>query len=591
MTADPAAPTSSQRALRLWPGVVLAAFLGLARWVLPFVVPAAAMYSVLAGLAGGVLVIVWWAFFSRAPRLDRWGGATLMLLAILATRKVLDPSIATGAMGTLFYLYALPGLGLAFVAWAVATRRLSARWRRVTMVATILLACGGWGLLRTAGFKGDGDSDFAWRWSPTAEERLLARAGEDPDPREGAALIARAAREPEWGGFRGPHRDGVVSGARVATDWSVNPPVELWRHPVGPGWSSFAVRGNRLYTQEQRGDDEVVAAYDKTSGEAVWIHRDAARFWESNAGPGPRGTPTLRGDRVYTLGGTGVLNALDAYDGSVIWTRNAAEDTGAKLPGWGFASSPLVVDDLVIVATSGALVAYNVATGEPRWFGPGGGEGYSSPQLATIDGVTQVLQLNGDGVAGVVPADGSVLWEHAWPGYPIVQPALTRDGDVLIAVTSGSGTRRLAVTKGAKGWSVEELWTSSGLKPYFDDFVLHRGYAYGFDGRILACIDLEDGQRKWKGGRYGNGQLVLLPDQDLLLVLSEDGELALVKATPDQFAELARVPAIEGKTWNHPVLVGDLLIVRNGREMAAFRLPAPAASRHTAKTRSAAIPS
>jgi hypothetical protein len=151
-----------------------------------------------------------------------------------------------------------------------------------------------------------------------------------------------------------------------------------------------------------------------------------------------------------------------------------------------------------------------------------------------------------------------------------------RGGDVVFsssAESGGMGTRRLAVARGPGGWTVEERWTSRGLKPYFNDFVVHEGHAFGFDGRIMSCIDLEDGERKWKGGRYGHGQLVLLPEQDLLLVLSEQGELALVEARPDGFTELARFPAIEGKTWNHPVLVGDILLVRNGREMAAFRLP------------------
>ena len=202
----------------------------------------------------------------------------------------------------------------------------------------------------------------------------------------------------------------------------------------------------------------------------------------------------------------------------------------------------------------------------------GRGEGYSSPHLATIDGVAQILLMSTAGTTSVAPADGKQLWQHPWRGSPIVQPAVTADGDVLIVASTGSGTRRLAVTHGPGEWKVEERWTSSGLKPYFNDFVVHEGHAYGFDGRILASIDLENGTRKWKGGRYGNGQLVLLPDQDLLLVLSEEGELALVKATPDQFTEVARFKAIEGKTWNHPVVVGDVLLVRNGEEMAAFRL-------------------
>jgi outer membrane protein assembly factor BamB len=176
----------------------------------------------------------------------------------------------------------------------------------------------------------------------------------------------------------------------------------------------------------------------------------------------------------------------------------------------------------------------------------------------------------------VAPTDGTLLWKHAWRGDSIVQPAVTADGDVLIGSGSGLnvevGTRRIVLAHGPDGWTAEERWTSPGLKPYFNDFVVHKDHAFGFDGSILACIDLNDGKRKWKGGRYGNGQLVLLPDQDLMLVVSEEGELALVKATPDQYTEVARFQAIEGKTWNHPALVGDTLLVRNSEEMAAFRL-------------------
>ena len=248
-----------------------------------------------------------------------------------------------------------------------------------------------------------------------------------------------------------------------------------------------------------------------------------------------------------------------------------------KVPDWGFASSPLVLDDIVIVAVAGQLVAYDLATGKPRWFGPAGGVSYSSPHLVTIDGVAQVLLVSGAGATSVAPADGKRLWEHPWRRLPdrAAGPdrGRRRPGRRRAATAA---SRRLAVTHGPGGWTVEERWTSAGLKPYFNDFVVHEGHAFGFDGRILACIDLADGARKWKGGRYGNGQLVLLADQDLLLVLSEEGELALVGATPDQFTELARLPAIEGKTWNHPVLVGDVLLVRNGA--GDGRVPAAAAS-------------
>jgi hypothetical protein len=254
-----------------------------------------------------------------------------------------------------------------------------------------------------------------------------------------------------------------------------------------------------------------------------------------------------------------------------MWSRNAASDTDVKLPDWGYTSSPLVTKDVVIVAIAGTLVAYDLVTGDPRWFGPEGGESYSSPHLLTIDGVAQVLMMSDSGATSFVPVDGKLLWKHPSKGIRIVQPAQTSDGDLLISAGGLKGMHRIAVTQEPGGWTIEERWTSVQLKPNFNDFVVHKGHAFGFNGPSLVCIDAKDGKRKWKGGRHG-GQIVLLADQDLLLVLSEKGKLVLVEASPNQFTELAWFPAIEGKTWNHPVLVGDVLVVRNGQEMVAFRL-------------------
>lgn len=559
--------------IRVWPGVAIVSIQWIARYVVPMFAPEALPFGAMAGIGAGVLIVVWWLLFSRAPWVERVGAVGVIAAAWLVTTPLLHVSVATGGQGFLFPMYAIPLLCLAFVAWAVMSRGLSVPARRASMVATLVVACLGWTLVRTGGITGDARSDFAFRWSATPEERLLAEASDVPTA---GVPVSALATEADWPGFRGPRRDSVLPGVRIETDWSASPPVELWRRPIGPGWSSFAVGGDFIYTQEQRGDDEVVACYDARSGEPVWRHADTARFYESNGGAGPRGTPTLRDGRVYTFGATGILNVLEAADGAVVWSRDVSSDSGIEIPGWGFASSPLIVDDLVMVAAAGRLVAYERTNGEPQWYGPDGGGGYSSPQLMTIGGVEQVLLASDAGVTSVAPFDGRVLWEHHWKeGTRIVQPALIADGDLLLSGGEGRAMRRIAITASPDGWSVEERWTSNRLKPYFNDFVVHDGHAFGFDGRILACIDVETGERRWKGGRYGYGQLLLLSEQDLLLVLSEEGELALVAASPARFTELAHFPAIESKTWNHPVLVGDLLLVRNGQEMAAFRLSFP----------------
>jgi outer membrane protein assembly factor BamB len=599
---------SSRKPLRLWPGVALAAGIILAK-ILVRVYPSAFGADMLAPLAGTLLIVIWWLLFSRAPWTERVGALLVAIAATFAIRPFLHESMPPGLIGMMFVLFAVPLPGPALVAWAAFSRRLPPAFRWASLVATMVLACGAWTLVRTEGITGSGGVQLSWRWTKSSEEKLLAAgsaaaepAPEAPAPSEpdvqrvegSEPARARPAGSPrhrsqaeaaepdqsrvEWAGFRGTDRDGVVHGLRIETDWTKAPPVEIWRRPIGPGWSSFAVNGDLFYTQEQRGQDEIVAGYRLSSGKPAWSHRDPVRFWEAGSGAGPRGTPTVSAGRVFAFGATGILNVLDARSGKRLWSRNVASDTGRRVPDWGFSSSPLVIDDEVIVAASGTLAAYDTSNGTRRWIGPRKLGTYSSPHRVRIGGAEQILLLSGSGATSVAPSTGDVQWEHEWQegGATIVQPAVTADGDVLIpamTVPGGAGIRRVNVTYGSDRWTVTERWTSTGLKPHFNDYVIHQGHAYGFDGSILACIDLQDGARKWKGGRYGNGQMLLLADQDVLLVISEEGELALIGAVPDQFRELARFKAIEGKTWNHPALAGDVLLVRNGEEMAAFRLP------------------
>jgi outer membrane protein assembly factor BamB len=563
--------SAQQKPLRLWPGVIIV----ILQWVVRFGLPALSFnytsIGVFGGLLCGILLVAWWAFFSRARRLDRWMAILLMIASLLLTYQFVDKSIKTAMMGMMYPVYSIPVLCLAFVAWAVGCHRFSLITRRITMTATILVASGVWAILRTDGMDGEAHQDINWRWAKTAEERLLAQ----PDKMLSELSVKSTASQTdaEWPGFRGLHRDGVVHGIKINTDWKKSAPLQMWRRSIGPGCSSCAIQGTNLFTQEQRGEFEAVTCYNLNTGEPIWRHNDKARFWDSHAGAGPRSTPTFSQGRIYTLGATGILNVLDAKDGSVIWSHNAANDTKVKIPGWGYCSSPLVVDSIVYIAISGKLIAFDRFNGHHLWSGPDGGESYSSPHLLINHNIKQILFLNNDGCTGFSPSKGKELWKLPFQNCHIVQPAIITESDILIpAGFYNGGIKRLMIKQDSGGWTVKECWKSDKLNPSFNDLVIHKGNAYGFTGPNLVCINISNGELKWRGApRYG-GQLLLLADQDLLLVLTEKGEVALVNASPVQFIELAKFSAIKGKTWNHPVMSGNILVVRNTQEMAAYRL-------------------
>jgi outer membrane protein assembly factor BamB len=569
-----------RRRLRLWPGVVILALQWLAiagpGWVAPGTM--IQFMGIFWGpMVGAAALAAWWLFASRLSWVDRGLGLLACGAAGAAALLLGHPSINA----LVLTVFALPVVTTAWVLWLVITPFLSWPVRRAGLLVVFLLAWGYFTLVRFQGIDGSATASFEYRWLPSAEEKFLAKLDAGASEGEPAADAAPVALQTgDWPGFRGPDRDGKLTGVRVPTDWKEHPPKLAWRHEVGPGWSSFAVAGTRLFTQEQWGEEEAVVCYDADSGTRLWAHKDAARFTEMVAGPGPRATPTVHDGKVYALGAAGRLNCLDAATGRVLWSRDIVEDSGAKVPQWGFASSPLVAQGVVTVFAGGpdgkSVLGYHAASGEPAWYAGEGQFSYCSPQLARIGGVEQILIATDAGLTAFDPARGTVLWQHGWPmdsgQARIVQPALLGNSDVLIGSGFGIGTRRVHVGRDGDAWAAQEVWTTRAIKPYYNDLVAHQGHLYGFDANFFTCVSLEDGKGKWRARGYGNGQVLLLAEQGLLLVLSEKGEVALVEASPDGHKELGRFQAIEGKTWNHPVIAHGKVFVRNGEEAACYQL-------------------
>jgi outer membrane protein assembly factor BamB len=542
-------------------------------------------YAVVWGpMIGAGLVLLWWLCASRTPWLDKF----LILLLLVASGVAVfftDPS-GPDVGGFKVVLYALPVALTAGTLWLLVTPPLAWFWRRLGLIAALLLPMVYFSFVRLDGVWGEFTANLNWRWTETTEERSMAeiRQRQAPTPIEAPAKPLELAPG-DWPGFRGADRDGKLRGVRLATDWTKHRPELVWKQRVGPGWSSFAVVGNRLYTQEQRGEDEAVICYEADSGKELWIHRDeGVRFKEAVGGNGPRATPTFDSGRLYTLGAKGRLDCLDAATGKLLWTREVTKDSGAKVPQWAFASSPLVIQGVVAVFAGGpdhkAVQAYDAVTGDPRWAAGEGTHSYSSPQRMTIDGVEQVAIVSEQGLSGIDPKDGKVLWNHAWDEgiQRVIQPARIGASDLLLGTTFSKGTRRLHVSHGKDGWTVEQVWQTKAFSPYFNDMVIYDNHMYGFDGAFLACVSLDQGKRCWKERGYGAGQVLLLEEQGVLLVLTETGHIALVAAQPTEVNELARIEGIEGKTWNHPVIAHGRLYVRNDHWMACYRLKTEAAA-------------
>jgi outer membrane protein assembly factor BamB len=414
----------------------------------------------------------------------------------------------------------------------------------------------------------------------TPREPAPATPGDSKAPAPAATPPARApvTAAPYWTDFRGPQRDGHYREQAIRTDWPTSGLQPMWKQPVGGGYASFVAANGTAFTIEQRAAQEVVAAYDIATGRELWTHAWDAMFREIMGGDGPRATPTWHDGRVYALGASGELRCLEASSGKLLWRTNILQDANASNLQWGMAGAPLVVDDNVIVVPGGShgrsVVAYNRTTGRQTWTALNDTTAYSSPMLVTLAGVRQILVFSASRLMGITPDRGDLLWEYPWTtqyGVNASQPLLLDDRRLFVSTGYGTGAAAIELTSSSDGrLAVRELWRTNRMKNQFTSSVLHDGYIYGLDEAILACLDAATGVLKWKGGRYGYGQVALASGH--LVVVTEAGELALVRATPDGHQEIARFPAIEGKTWNHPAFSGGILLIRNIAEMAAFDL-------------------
>jgi outer membrane protein assembly factor BamB len=556
--------------LRLWPAwlIVVAQTIALMVVTTPSIQNVIRFLCLMAGpLLASLLFSGWLLFASRLARREKAGIAVAGLVCPLAVAFF---SVHESALWTTLWVYGVP---LAIVLVTVALTVLG-RHRRRAFGAVLLLGLG-WSvflLLRNEGFDGSYHPGFAWRWSP-GHEATLRPLAILPDP------VAPVPDGLVWPQFRGPNGNGAVADDLPRLNWPVAKPKELWRIPIGLGWSSFAYDQGRLYTQEQRGGNECITCYSAQTGAPLWSHADASRFAETVSGAGPRSTPSVAAGLVYALGGNGLLTCLEAAAGKPVWQRDLAAELQAPVPMWGFSGSPLVLGDKLIVYAGGAgdngLLALDRQTGKTLWGFASADMNYTTPRAMVLDGQECIVFCDRRGVHALAPADGKPLWTclpKNWQGPGMIDPQQVSPTSLIVALGDGVGLARLEVKSLNGQWRIEETWSSDQLGPSFNDFVVLDGHLYGFDQARFSCLDAGTGVRKWQGNDYGFGQAVLLKTSAQILIVAENGDVVLVPATPQRFSEIARLPVLNDKTWNHPIVVGNRLFLRNGKTAVCLQL-------------------
>jgi outer membrane protein assembly factor BamB len=384
-----------------------------------------------------------------------------------------------------------------------------------------------------------------------------------------AMLASGVALAEDWPQFRGPNQDGISGETGLLDNWPATGPKEVWRIKLGQGYSAIAVVGDTLFTMFAQGKDEFAASFDAATGKERWRVR-VDSTWKDGQGDGPRSTPTVDDGVVYVVSGSGKFYALSARDGKEIWHRDLRKDYSATIPRWGFSASAVIDGDHVLLEVGGSgnlMMAFDKKTGKKIWGAASDKPGYSTPIIVDVEGERQALFFTGKAIYAVSPDDGEVRWKKAWEtswDVNAAMPVVVAPGEVFFASGYDTGGRLLKIGKnGAK-----EVWVSRDMKNQFSTSIYHDGHLYGFNNKILVCMDAKTGVIKWRGRGYDHGSMILADGN--LIVMGEKGQLGLVEATPEAFREKGKFDLFSGKTWTMPVLSGGKLYLRDEKEMVAL---------------------
>ncbi|HYO13241.1 MAG TPA: PQQ-binding-like beta-propeller repeat protein [Thermoanaerobaculia bacterium] len=391
----------------------------------------------------------------------------------------------------------------------------------------------------------------------------------------GLLLAAGTALAADWPQFRGPNRDGVSRETGLLKSWPAGGPKVLWKAPAGEGYSHLVVSKGRLFTLYGQGSQEVALALDAATGRQLWkVAID--RKYQSDMGNGPRSTPTVDGDLVYVLSANARLAALGVKDGRKVWEHDLRKELGARIPGWGASTSPLVEGNLLLVDVGGSggksLAAFDKKTGKVVWTSQNDSAGYSAPIAVTVGGVRQVIFFTGTSVVSVSPRDGKLFWRVPWRtdwDVNAATPIFVAPDKVFISSGYGVGAALFQIKAAGGKAGVEEVWRSRGMKNQFSSSVLHNGVIYGFDDSTFKAIDAATGKERWKQRGFSHGSLILADGH--LIVLAERGcDLALVEATPQAYREKGRTEVLSGKCWTAPTVANGRLYLRNESDLVAL---------------------